>query len=58
MIPALVTFLIVTVLSMSGLVASADAAGPGDFLFGLDTAIEDVRLSFTNDEEKRNRAAH
>ena len=52
MIPALVTFLIVTVLSMSGLVASADAAGPGDFLFGLDTAIEDVRLSFTNDEEK------
>jgi tetratricopeptide (TPR) repeat protein len=51
MIPALITFLIVTVLSMSGLVASADAAGPGDFLFGLDTAIEDVRLSFTFDEE-------
>ncbi|GMR10866.1 MAG: hypothetical protein BMS9Abin28_1690 [Anaerolineae bacterium] len=52
MIPALVTFLVVAVLSMSGLVASADAAGPGDFLFGLDTAIEDVRLSFTRDEEK------
>lgn len=52
MIPALITFLVVTVLSMSGLVASADAAGPGDLLFGLDTAIEDVRLSFTNDEEK------
>jgi hypothetical protein len=52
MIPALVTFLIVVVVSMGGLVAGADAAGPGDLLFGLDTAIEDVRLSFTNDDEK------
>ncbi len=52
MIPALVTFLIVTVISMGGLVAGADAAGPGDLLFGLDTAIEDARLSFTDDEQK------
>ena len=53
MIPALISFLVVAVLSMSGLVASADAAGPGDFLFGLDTAIEDVRLSLTRDEGKK-----
>lgn len=53
MIPALVSFLVVTVLSMSGLVANADAAGPGDFLFGLDTAIEDVRLSFARDDNKK-----
>jgi hypothetical protein len=53
MIPALVSFLVVAVLSMSGLVVSADAAGPGDLLFGLDTAIEDVRLSLTRDDEKK-----
>lgn len=53
MIPALISFLVVAVLSMSGLVASADAAGPGDFLFGLDTAIEDLRLSLTRDDEKK-----
>jgi len=52
-IPALISILVVAVLSMSGLVASADAAGPGDFLFGLDTAIEDVRLSLTRDEGKK-----
>ena len=52
MIPALITFLVVTFLSMGGLVASADAAGPGDLLFGLDTAIEDIRLSFTHDGEQ------
>jgi hypothetical protein len=50
MIPALITIMVVAVLSMTGLVASADAAGPGDLLFGLDTAIEDIRLSFVNDE--------
>ena len=53
MIPALISFLVVAVLSMGGLVASADAAGPGDFLFGLDTAIEDLRLSLTRDDEKK-----
>ena len=53
MIPALISFLVVAVLSMSGLVASADAAGPGDFLFGLDTAIEYLRLSLTRDDEKK-----
>ncbi|MFQ5942702.1 MAG: DUF5667 domain-containing protein [Anaerolineales bacterium] len=52
MIPALVTFLVVAILSLGGLVAGADAAGPGDLLFGLDTTIENVRLSLTNDEEK------
>ena len=51
MIPAIVTFLVIAVLSMGGLVAGADAAGPGDLLFGLDTAIEDVRLSLTRDDE-------
>jgi len=53
MIPALVSFFVVAVLSMSGLVSSADAAGPGDFLYGLDTAIENVRLTFTRDDEKK-----
>jgi len=53
MIPALISFLVVAVLSMGGLVASADAAGPGDFLFGLDTAIEDLRLSLTRDDERK-----
>ena len=52
MIPALITFAMVFIFSMGGLVASADAASPGDLLFGLDTAIEDARLSFANDEEK------
>ncbi len=45
---------IVTVVSLivgGGAVYAADAAGPGDFLYGLDRAIEEVRLGLARDPE-------
>jgi len=35
--------------AMGGVVAVADAAGPGDLLFGVDRAVEQVRLRLTTD---------
>ena len=35
--------------AMGGVVAVADAAGPGDLLFGVDQAVEQVRLRLTTD---------
>ena len=52
LIPTLVTLILVAVVSMAGLVAGADAAGPGDLLFGLDIAIENARLSITSEDEE------
>ena len=36
--------------AMGGVVAVADAAGPGDLLFGVDRAVEEVRLRLVADE--------
>lgn len=40
------------VLGVGGTVAAADGARPGDVLFGVDRAVEDIRLNFAGDEEK------
>jgi hypothetical protein len=50
-IPTIVSIVLVLALSMAGLVTAADAAGPGDLLFGLDLAVEEFRLQLTSDEE-------
>lgn len=37
-----------------GTVAAANAAVPGDALFGLDLAVEKARINFTGDDSKKN----
>lgn len=48
--PALVSILIAIVVLITGTVTGADAAGPGDLLYGVDRATEQVRLWLTTDE--------
>jgi hypothetical protein len=49
--PALVSILLALALLVTGTVTGADAAGPGDLLYGVDRAVEDVRLWLTSDDE-------
>lgn len=50
MIPLVI--LVAVLLAGGGTVAASDAARPGDLLFGVDRAVEDVRLSLSNADTK------
>lgn len=43
---------LVVLLGAGGTVAASDSARPGDFLFPVDRAVEDVRLAFASDDDK------
>lgn len=47
----LVIATVVSLMAGGGVVYASDAAVPGDFLYSLDRAVEDVRLSLTSDGE-------
>lgn len=42
----------VLVLGVSGTVAASDGARPGDLLFGVDRAVEDIRINFAGGDKK------
>ncbi len=50
MIPLIVA--LVVLLGAGGTVAASDDARPGDFLFPVDRAVEDVRLALAQDDDK------
>lgn len=52
MIGALIALLILG--GGGGVVAASNTSIPGDALFGIDTAVEKVRLNLTTDENKKN----
>ncbi len=49
----MVTLLVVFVVSTSGVALASEPARPGDLLFPIDRAIEDVRLSLTRSKASR-----
>lgn len=49
---------LIVLLGAGGTVAASDAARPGDFLFPVDRAVEDIRLSLSSGEDREKFKLH